>query len=312
MRAIITGPTGAIGTALIQRLLEKGNDVLAICHKDSRKIAMLPVHSRLQIMEANLNELCVVKERIQQKYDVFYHMAWAGTTGRARNDMMLQIDNIKYTLDAVELANKSGCHTFIGAGSQAEFGRVEGILRVDTPTFPENGYGMAKLCAGQMSGLRCEQLGIRHIWVRILSVYGPNDGQNSMIMSTIQKLLAGERAGVTPAEQIWDYLYSSDAAEAMYLLAQNGRTGKKYVLGSGKAVPLKQYIEQIYEAVKEEKEKVGQLGIGDYGYSDKQVMHLEADISELYRDTGFTPSVSFQDGIRRTVRWLMREKHLWK
>ena len=52
---------------------------------------------------------------------------------------------------------KLGCYKFIGAGSQAEYGRVEGKLTALTLTFPENGYGIAKLCAGQMSRILCEQ-----------------------------------------------------------------------------------------------------------------------------------------------------------
>lgn len=70
---------------------------------------------------------------------------------------------------------------FVGAGSQAEYGRVNHALTPDTPCFPENGYGMAKLCAGQMSRVECEKLGLVHIWPRILSVYGPYDGKNAMI-----------------------------------------------------------------------------------------------------------------------------------
>ena len=96
-----------------------------------------------------------------------------GTTGAARNDMPLQTRNIASALQAAELAAKLGCNTFVGAGSQAEYGRTEQLLSPETPVFPENGYGMAKLCAGQMSRIRCQELGIKHVWVRILSVYGP-------------------------------------------------------------------------------------------------------------------------------------------
>ncbi len=59
---------------------------------------------------------------------------------------------------------------FIGAGSQAEYGRVEGKLNSQVPAFPENGYGMAKLCAGQMTRIQCESWE-SDIWTRILSVY---------------------------------------------------------------------------------------------------------------------------------------------
>ena len=65
--------------------------------------------------------------------------------------MELQNNNVKYALQAVKAAKELGCTRFVGAGSQAEYGRVEGTLTPDTPAFPENGYGIAKLCAGQMT-----------------------------------------------------------------------------------------------------------------------------------------------------------------
>lgn len=83
--------------------------------------------------------------------DAFFHLAWTGTVGAARNDMFQQNKNVEYALEAVELAASLGCKIFVGAGSQAEYGRVEGKLCADTPVFPENGYGIAKLCAGQMT-----------------------------------------------------------------------------------------------------------------------------------------------------------------
>lgn len=310
MRVIITGPTGAIGMALINRYLQENVQIIAICHKGSSRINQISKNSLINIVEADLSDLNKLnKEDIgisgEDKGDIFYHFAWSGTTGQARNNMPLQIENIQYTIDAVHLAHRLGCHTFIGAGSQAEYGRVEGLLDANTPAFPENGYGMAKLCAGQMSRQLCDTLGIRHIWTRILSVYGPYDGAGSMVTSTINKLINGEKASFTPGEQMWDYLYSDDAAEAMYLLGQHGVHGRIYVLGSGKVKMLKEYISQIYSAVKEVTSNIGELGIGDIPYADKQVMYLGADITQLREDTGFEPKVEFEDGIIEVIKYIM-------
>ncbi len=307
MNVIITGPTGAIGIALIRKCIQEKISVLAICHKGSGRADHIPRSPRVRVLEADLSEISELESEIDEKYDIFYHLAWMGTTGEARNDMYLQNRNVKFTLDAVALAYKAGCSLFIGAGSQAEYGRVEGCLTAQTPTFPENGYGMAKLCAGQMSRGVCEKLGMRHIWVRILSVYGPYDGENAMISSTVRTLEAGGHASFTPGEQMWDYLYSRDAARALFLLAQKGISGKTYVLGSGQARPLKDYIEEIYRAVGETNTQAGSIGIGDLEYARRQVMHLEADISELTADTGFLPEVKFEEGIREILRVARRE-----
>lgn len=313
MKTVITGPTGAIGMALIQKFIEEQIQVLAVCRRGSEgitNIQKLPgSRNYVKILQADLEEFEDLSRQIEEKYDVFYHLAWAGTTGTVRNDMYLQSQNIKYTLDAVNLAHHLCCSTFIGIGSQAEYGRVNEALTPEMPAFPENGYGMAKLCAGQMSRRLCEEIGMKHMWIRILSVYGPYENQSSMVSSSLQRLLNGEHVSFTGGEQIWDYLYSADAAEALYLLAGKGKNGKTYALGSGEGRLLKEYIEEMYAAVKEtagnkNNPKVGTIGIGEIPYSDKQVMHLEADISELTKDTGFVPQIPFHEGIKAVIQKL--------
>ncbi len=300
LKVIITGPTGAIGMALIQKCIEMGMQVTAVCHPGSARIAQIPASGMVKVVECDLSEMKTLSNILRGKYDVFFHFAWACTAGSGRNDVNAQTQNIRYAVDAVEAAARLGCGCFIGAGSQAEYGRVEGSLRADTPTFPENGYGIAKLCAGQLSRLRCGQLGIRHIWFRVLSVYGRYDGEQTMIMSSIRKMLRGEAPEYTPAEQMWDYIYSEDAAQAFYLAAEKGRDGAVYCLGSGQARPLKEYIEVMRDEIKPDLA----LKFGAKPYAEKQVMHLCADIMDLQRDTGFVPQVGFREGIRRTVEWV--------
>ena len=305
MRIVITGATGAIGHALIELCMENNIEVLAICHRNSARIHTLPQSDCVKVMELDLEEYDDVEDQIllkYGKYDVFYHLAWSGTARAARNVMELQYKNIAYSLAAVKLAKRLGCSTFIGAGSQAEYGRVEGVLRADTPAFPENGYGIAKLCAGQMTRISCKQKGIKHIWTRILSVYGPYDGEDTMVISTIRKLLQGETPAFTKGEQQWDYLYSKDAARAMLLLGKDGVADCIYPIGCGKTEMLKTYIEIIKAAV----DPTARIELGKIPYTDKQVMYLCADISALEKDTGFVPRITFDVGIRETVAWVKK------
>jgi nucleoside-diphosphate-sugar epimerase len=309
-RVIITGPTGAVGMALIQYLIDLGVQVVAVVREGSERENRIIENDNLVKVWCSLAELSVLPSKVFEAldrkgwkksdgFDVFYHLAWDGTFGNTRNNMQGQLNNVQYTLDAVESAAVMGCHTFIGAGSQAEYGRCEGRLCDKTPTFPENGYGIAKLCAGQMSRILCEQKGMRHIWARILSVYGPYDGENTMIMSAIRTLLNGERVSLTKGEQQWDYLYSMDAAKSMYLLGEKGINGKTYCIGSGIANRISDYVKILADNISQNAE----IGFGDVPYSEKQVMYLCADISELRRDTGFEPRISFQEGIKKTIEW---------
>lgn len=295
---VITGPTGAIGMALINNCIENKIPVLAICHRGSARIKQIPENEFVTIVEASLNEY----ERLDAsaaagvKYDTFIHLAWNGTFGDTRNNMELQADNIRYALNAVELAARLGCSTFIGAGSQAEYGRVGEPLTPQTPAFPENGYGIAKLAAGNMTRIRCKQLGMKHIWTRILSVYGPFDGNYTMVMSTLNKMLAGEETHFTAGDQIWNYLYSEDAAKILMEFAEHGADGAVYCLGSEEARPLKEYIKEMYE-------RTGcnaRLGLGDIPYAGGQVMCLCVKNSPV-KGFEFT---AFSDGIEKTIQWI--------
>lgn len=297
-KAIITGATGAVGTALVKELISHNVEVLVFCREGSKRNEQIPEHKLVTKRYCSLSELATVQNDTGKDYDCFYHFAWEGTTGTARNDMYLQNQNVKYALDAVATAKRFGCHTFISAGSQAEYGRVEGMLKPNTPTFPEMGYGIGKLCAGQMTREYAHQLGMKHIWTRILSVYGPHDGAQSMVMSTINKLKNGKVPQFTKGEQMWDYLYSGDAAEAFRLLGERGIDGKIYVLGSGTARPLAEYIKDIRNIVKPNAE----IDLGAIPYSERQVMHLQADVDELHNDTGWTAHTTFIEGIENILR----------
>ena len=300
---VMTGPTGAIGTALIEKLIAEGVQVFAICRPNSKRIKNLPRNPLLNILECDISNLKQIPHLIDHNCDTFYHFAWLGTVGDARNDMNLQIKNIKYTIDAVETAKELGCKTFIGAGSQAEYGRVSGILKEDTPTNPENGYGMAKLCAGQMSRVLCKKYHIRHIWTRILSVYGPHDGEKTMIVSAMNSLMNGEIPAFTKGEQEWDYLYSKDAANIMYLLGIKGIDQRTYCLGSGITKPLKEYIEILRKCVSPK----GKVALGKIPYSENQVMYLCADILPIEK-LGYKCQYSFEEGVKETYEWLKKEK----
>lgn len=303
--AVVTGPTGAIGIALCEKLLRENVTVYAVCRPGSSRIKDLPKATAIHVVECDAKELATLQQKMEGvSVDAFFHFAWAHTIGQGRNDMPAQIENIQSTIDAVRAAKALGCQVFLGAGSQAEYGRVEGLLKSDTPAFPENGYGMAKLCAGQMSRVEAKALDIDHVWVRILSVYGPHDGPMTMISGTIRKLLAGERPALTAGIQRWDYLYAGDAADAFYLAACHGRNGAVYPLGSGQAMPLKDYIIQMRDAI----DPALPLGLGEVPYGPLQVMHLQADISALQADTGFVPKTPFAEGIRRTMDWVKREQ----
>ncbi len=293
--------------ALISKCIENKTEVVVFVRQNSPRADRIPDSQYIIKVECGLDEMKNLEVTDSLKgCEAFYHFAWEGTSGPARNDMYMQNRNVQHTLDAVYLASGMGCRVFIGAGSQAEYGLKTGVLHPDDACDPVTGYGMAKLCAGYMSRSLCKELKISHIWARILSVYGPYDNERAMIISVINKLLKGEKVSLTKGEQIWDYLYSGDVAEILYKLGEKASTdsafasnGKVYCLGSGIGKPLREYI----DILRDETGVSGTLGYGDIPYSDNQVMHLEADISDLVKDIDYTPNTDFTTGIRETIDW---------
>lgn len=300
-KAFITGATGMIGSQLVRELLAKGAKVTVLSMDDPVGNQSLPTHENLNVIISDLSKLEEVGETLEKDYDAFFHLGWAGTYGGARNNMELQNRNVLWSVQAAKMAKKIGCQVFLGAGSQAEYGRVPDGQKITgyLPAFPEMGYGIAKLCAGQMTRILCKELGIRHEWVRILSVFGPWDGNGTMVSSGIRKLLKGERPQYTAGEQMWDFLYSKDAARALIAVAENGKDGKVYPVGSGEAKPLKDFILTIRDTV----DPKAEIGLGEVPYAPNQVMYLCADISELKADTGFEVKYTFEEGVRETMEW---------
>ncbi len=298
MRAVVTGASSMIASALIRLLVEQGDEVFALVRPETKKLDNIINSDSVHIVEADISEMLSAKEKIGCGCDVLFHFAWGGTSGATRNNAEVQQKNVKYTLDAVELAKSLGCKTFVGAGSQAEYGRTEGKLSPDTACNPENEYGKAKLTAGKESRSLAEKYGIKHVWLRILSAYGIGDNEFTITVSSLKKLLNGEVAKFTPAEQMWDFIYCDDAARAFYLAAIKGRNGAVYTLGSGEARPLREYIKIMCKCTN------GKAEIGALPYNENQVMYLCADISALTADTGFVPEIGYEDGINRTINWL--------
>ena len=190
-RAVITGCTGMLGLALIRKLLSEGYEVVAVIRPDSKRADNIPEDERITVVELPLEDIgmlpSVLKPLGIENASLFFHFAWGGTSGAARNDMELQKENIAAALKAVDAAHELGCEAFLGAGSQAESGRVPDGTKLSgkTPCDPENGYGIAKYAAGKMTRVKAQSLGMKHIWVRILSTYGEFDGAHTMVMSMV-------------------------------------------------------------------------------------------------------------------------------
>lgn len=290
---VLSGATGFIGRTLTDLLLARGDRVIALVHRGSKRLAGLEEQKNFTVLPLDLCDFATYTPTVHA--DAFLHLAWAKTAVDGRDDAEAQIQNIVYTGDAVRLASRFGCSVFVGAGSQAEYGIAKAPLRGDSPTDPQSGYGIAKYAAGKLSRLLAGKLGMRHCWARILSIYGKGDGEGTLISYLVRTLRAGEVPELTPCEQIWDYLHVEDAARALAAIADHGKDGKVYPVGSGEGRPLREYVELLRDAIA----PGAQIRFGAKPYYPHQPMLLTADIRELTADTGFVPAIPFAEGIRK-------------
>ena len=293
----ITGATSTLGVALINECIRLNKKVIAFVNPGSNNEKRIPESNNIikvycslsQIKEVDIGEL---------KADAMIHLAWGFTNSAVRNLVMPQVENIKYCVEAVELAEKLGCKVFVGAGSQAEYGIKNIIIDEETSINPVTAYGMAKYSAELLTREECRLKGIRYVWPRIFSTYGPNTQDSTIINYTIRSLMHGESPCLTKCEQMWDFLFVDDAAKALLLLAEKGVDGEVYCIASGECRKLKEYIDIIAKQMSMDIP----IEYGKVPYNDNAIMHLEANITKV-KKLGFNPSVSFDEGIRRTIDW---------
>lgn len=301
-RMVITGATSMTGVALIETALKDSGieKIYLVVRSDTDKWYRIPNDPRIVRVNCLMAEYYKLPELILDSCDCFYHLAWTRTStyDESSKDMIVKCNNMAGVVSAVEAAHKIGCKKFIWAGSQSEYGIVEGIISPETPCNPIRADGIIHLAAGKVARLLAEEYDMAFIWMRIFSVYGKYDRSNSLISSTIYKLKNGEHCSFTPSEQLWDYLNVEDMGRAFYLVGKLVDRSVTYCVGSGEEHPLKYYIEIIRDIVAPNAE----LGIGELPYPKNPIMRLCADVTSLCVDTGWKQIVSFEDGIRKMLQ----------
>lgn len=289
--AVVTGACGFLGLALVRLLLERGQTVWAVDRK--RNAAKLPKRENLYFVETPLT----ARSDFCDFYcDTWYHLGWSGSRGNGRTDAALQAENICQTLQAVETAAAIGCKKFVFAGSIME----AEVLQAQTQGIQtKNAYGWAKHCAAHLGQIAAQQKNMCFVTARITNVYGAGENSERLISSSLRRIQAGERLCLSAGKQNYDFLYVTDAARALAAVGKNGKDGMCYVLGSGAAKPLRLWMEELLTVCK---------GSADFGQCVPESLCLPMaayDTTAFYQDTGFVPQVSFAEGLRRTMEWMI-------
>lgn len=303
MRCLVTGASGFIGARLVRELLARGHEVTALIQPGVELDRLKDCLNEIRRIDESLEDRALLEEEMRRApVDAAFHLAWSGVTAGFRNDVEQITFNVTHTLGLWQSLADTGCKSFIGLGSQAEYGPTSEILREDTPTMPVTAYGHAKLAVGMLLQHLCAIGGMQFGWLRLLSAYGPQDDERHLVPSLIRALLSGERPKLTEGKQVWDYLYVDDVARALCAVLEQQSDGI-FNLGSGEPCLLRDFVTMVRDRI----DPSIPLGLGEVPYREDQVMFLQADISRLRAATGWKPEVTLSEGIRRTVEWYKQE-----
>lgn len=214
----VTGATGFVGLALCKALISSGHRVIAVARRSHEVLEELASTGLLIIHRSDLQHL--VLSSTDLRADVFIHLAWMGTQRKDRNDPIVQAENIPVSISLIGLAWKMGCHLYVDAGSQAEYGIVRDRITEETPCQPVTAYGKAKFKLYRESLEECSRMCMKYLHLRLFSIFGPGDHPDSLIMTALRALRAGEPFTLRTGEQAWNYLYVADAARIIMILCE--------------------------------------------------------------------------------------------
>jgi nucleoside-diphosphate-sugar epimerase len=103
---------------------------------------------------------------------------------------------------------------------------------------------------------------------------------------------------LTECRQLWDFLYVDDAIDALYRLICKDKACGVYNFGSGISKELREYVMTMYRLTGSRSE----LRFGAVPYPKTGIVHTNPDVGRLLRETSWSPTVSFEEGIERLIR----------
>lgn len=298
---IVTGANGFIGKTLVNALLEKGYHVVAL---DIRFDDVLEDDERVTCVSVMNKEVATLADEIpHQEYRCFFHLAWAGTSGPARADYAVQLNNVKLACDYIKLCGEIGCKRVVYASSINEMETYEYLQSDDIEPAGGYIYGTGKLAAHLMGETVAKINGIEFIPVIITNIYGVGEKSARMIYTSINKLVHKEHCSFTAGYQTYDFIYITDAINSIIAVAEKGKAFNRYYIGSGEPKPLREFLLEMRDIVDPEVE----LGLGDIPFKGVDISYDQFDLKKVELDTGYRNEVPFAEGIRMTAEYVRGE-----
>lgn len=305
-RVFVTGATGFLGSAVARALVHHGFEVCVLLRKGANTWRLGRELQRMQMLNGTLDDPdSFATGLVAFRPDTTMHFAWKGVSKSSREDPSQVRTNVSGSVELLWASIRAGCDTFIGVGSQAEYGRYEGAIDEDQPTRPDTLYGAAKLATLTILEQVAHQHGLRFAWLRVFSLYGPGDTEDTLLSVLINNLLSKRRPILTSCEQRWDYLFVDDAADAFVTVGRTARAAGVLNLGSGTAPPLCDTVSKVRDLI----DPSLPLGFGEFATATRPGHCCHPLVGRLQAVTGWSATTPLLAGLNRTVEWHKQTIH---
>lgn len=222
------------------------------------------------------------------------------------------------TLERVEARKMSPA-----AEAAPEVPGITYMVSEETPCHPISEYGKGKLRILKEGAELAERFGMEYFHMRIFSVYGEGDHETSLISSCIRAAKEGQTAEFGPCRQQWNFLHVKDCAAAILALAEHAlgeqalaehalaaavpAPGEKvsgscvFNIGSSDTRPLKDFVQEVFDIAPSCGYDGAVFHLTDRAVGPEGTPYLAPDISKIRRETGWSPRISFREGIREML-----------
>lgn len=304
---LVTGGAGFIGSHLVDALLARGETVRVVDNfaTGSREY-IESVRERVAFFEVDITDLDALREPMQG-VDYVLHQAAIPSVPRSVADPLLTHESCATgTLNVLIAARDAQVKRVIYAASSSAYGDIEDTYKSeDLPPRPLSPYAVAKLVGEQYCQVFHTVYGLETVCLRYFNVFGPRQDPNSPYSAVIplfmKAMLAGEQPTVFgDGTQSRDFTYIENVVQGNLLACQADRrvAGRVINLACGASINLLDLIAAINHLLGTQIEPIfAEPRPGD-------VKHSCADIRLARELLGFTPSVSFEEGLRHTLAWL--------
>jgi len=293
-RVLVTGASGFIGSHTLEPLVDRGYDVHAVA---SRAIPF--EREGVTWHQADLlddGERGALVAKVEPTH--LLHLAWFVAPGRVI-DAVVNVDWTRASLALYAEFVASGGQRVVTAGSSYEYDWRFGYCSEDvTPLVPDTVYGSCKKALGEVVSAYADACGLSSAWPRIFFLYGPREHPDRLVSSVVRSLLADSPALCSHGEQIRDYLYVEDAADALAVLLDSDVVGPVNI-GSGRPITLKELVLTIGDKLN----RSDLIRLGAIPARPNDAPLVVADVSRLTNVLGWSPSHGLDSGLERTIEW---------